>query len=102
MCIRDRGSTLRCAFFRNRQAAGQARALQQGEAVLIHGSLSLYVPRGDLSFIVDFVRPEGTGALQAEFERRQTAYQAEGIFAPERKRPLPRFPERVGVVTSAS
>jgi len=66
----------------------------------VYGSLSLYEQRGELSFVVDFVQAEGAGVLAAEFERRRAAFEAEGLFALERKRPLPRFPRRVGVVTS--
>ena len=94
----DRGA-LRCAFFRNRNA-GQRDRLENGASYLVHGSLSLYEVRGELSFVVEFVQPEGVGALQAEFERRKARFEEEGLFAPERKRALPRFPERVGVVTS--
>ena len=97
--LKDGSAALRCAFFRNRQA-GQGDRLGEGLAMVVHGALSLYEPRGDLSLVVDFVQPEGTGALAAEFERRRAALEAEGLFAPERKRPLPRFPERIGVVTS--
>jgi exodeoxyribonuclease VII large subunit len=96
----DRGA-LRCAFFRNRNV-GQRTPLAEGSSVVVYGSLSLYEPRGELTFIVDFVQPEGTGSLAAEFERRRAAFEAEGLFAPERKRPLPTYPERIGVVTSES
>lgn len=92
-------SGLRCVFFRNR-IMGQRDRLTNGAAVAIHGSLSLYEQRGELSFQVDFVQPAGTGALAAEFERRKAQFEAEGLFAPERKRALPRFPRRIGVVTS--
>lgn len=97
--LKDATSALRCAFFRNRNL-GQRTQLEEGMSVVVYGSLSVYEQRGELSFIVDFVQPEGTGALAAEFERRKAALEAEGLFAPERKRPLPRFPQRIGVVTS--
>jgi exodeoxyribonuclease VII large subunit len=99
--LKDERGALRCVFFRNRNV-GLRTALADGQSVVVYGSLSLYEQRGDLSFVVDFVQPEGTGALAAEFERRREAFEAEGLFAPERKRPLPAFPERVGVVTSAT
>ena len=99
--LKDAHGALRCAFFRT-QNAGQRERVEDGTALVVHGSLSLYEARGDLSLIVDFVQPEGTGALQAEFERRRASFEAEGLFAPERKRPLPRFPHRIGVVTSPS
>ena len=97
--LKDDRSALRCVFFRNR-SAGQRDRVESGVSLVVHGSLSLYEPRGEISFIVDFVQPEGTGALAAEFERRRAQFEAEGLFAPERKQPLPRFPQRIGVVTS--
>ncbi len=97
--LADAGGALRCAFFRNRNA-GQARRLGDGEAVLAYGSLSLYEERGELQLIVDFVQPAGAGAAAAEFERRRARFEQEGLFDPARKRALPRFPRRVGVVTS--
>lgn len=97
--LKDARGALRCAFFRNRNV-GQRTRLEEGASMVVYGSLSLYEQRGDLSFVVDFVQPEGTGALAAEFERRRARFEEEGLFAPERKRALPRFPERVGVVTS--
>jgi exodeoxyribonuclease VII large subunit len=97
--LKDERGALRCAFFRNRNA-GQRQRLENGASYLVFGALSLYEPRGELSFVVEFVQPEGVGALQAEFERRRARFEEEGLFALERKRALPRFPERVGVVTS--
>jgi exodeoxyribonuclease VII large subunit len=97
--IKDRNASLRCVFFRNRNM-GQRERVESGALLVVHGSISLYEQRGELSFQVDFVQPAGVGALAAEFERRRAAFEAEGIFAEERKRPLPRFPGRVGIVTS--
>ncbi len=99
--LKDERGALRCAFFRNRNT-GQRNRLEQGASVLVYGSLSLYEARGDLNFVVDFVQPEGVGMLQAEFERRRQRFEEEGLFATERKRALPRFPQRIGVVTSAT
>ena len=92
---------LRCAFFRQRNI-GQRERLSEGVSVVVYGSLSVYEPRGELSFIVEFVQPEGTGAQAAEFERLRALFEADGLLAPERKRPLPAFPQRIGVVTSAT
>ena len=97
--LKDGSSALRCAFFRNRNT-GQQTPLADGQSVMVYGSLSVYEQRGELSFIVDFVQPEGAGALAAEFERRRAEFEAEGLFALERKRALPVFPQRIGVVTS--
>ncbi len=97
--LKDERGALRCVFFRNKNT-GQRQRLANGAAFLVFGSLSLYEQRGDLSFVVEFVQPEGVGALQAEFERRRARFEEEGLFALERKRRLPRFPHRIGVVTS--
>ncbi|HJM74496.1 MAG TPA: exodeoxyribonuclease VII large subunit [Dehalococcoidia bacterium] len=97
--LKDRNASLRCVFFRNRNM-GQGDRVEGDASLIVHGSMSLYEQRGELSFQVDFVQPAGTGALAAEFERRRAAFEAEGVFAEERKRPLPRFPRRIGVVTS--
>ncbi len=98
--IKDQGGALRCAFFRN-QNINQRSRLQNGASLIVHGQVSFYEQRGDLQMIVDFVQAAGVGALQAEFERRRERFEAEGLFDPARKRRLPRFPRRVGVVTSA-
>lgn len=95
----DAGSALRCVLFRSRNV-GQGQRIDEGLSVVVYGSLSLYEQRGDLSFIVDFVQPEGVGALAAEFERLRARFEEEGLLAVERKRPLPPFPQRVGLVTS--
>ena len=73
---------------------------EDGDQVVAHGRVSFYEVRGDLQFIVDFVQPEGVGALQAEFERLKARLQEEGLFDEGRKRALPRFPRRIGVATS--
>jgi exodeoxyribonuclease VII large subunit len=74
--------------------------LENGAQVLAHGNISFYTDRGDVQLVVDFVQPAGVGARQAEFERLKEKLEAEGLFAEERKRPLPAFPKRIGVVTS--
>ncbi|HRC63417.1 MAG TPA: exodeoxyribonuclease VII large subunit, partial [Dehalococcoidia bacterium] len=81
--LKDGRGALRCAFFRNRNV-GQRDRLHEGASLIVYGSLSLYEQRGDLSFVVDFVQPEGTGALAAEFERRRARFEEEGLFASER------------------
>jgi exodeoxyribonuclease VII large subunit len=97
--LSDGQSALRCAFFRNRNV-GQQQRLAEGLSVVVYGSLSLYEQRGELSFIVEFVQPEGAGALAAEFERLRAKLEDDGLLAAERKRALPAFPQRVGLVTS--
>ena len=92
-------AALSCAFFRR---DNRGMAVQQGDQVLVHGSADIYLPRGSLQIIVDDLRPIGEGVLQAEFERLFRNLSAEGLFNPERKRPLPHYPRRIGVVTSSS
>ena len=70
------------------------------QQVLVRGRVSLYEPRGDYQLIVEHLEEAGVGALQREFERLKARLAAEGLFAPERKRALPRFPRRIGVITS--
>jgi len=100
--LRDANSALRCVSFRRGYGAQTNRLLQDGQQVVAHGRISLYEARGELQFYVDFVQPEGVGALQAEFERLKAKLEGEGLFDETRKRPLPRFPQRIGVATSAS
>ena len=95
--LKDENSQLRCVFFRR---PNMGVALRQGLQVVAHGRVSLYEVRGDLQFYVDFVQPEGIGVLHAQFEHLKAQLEEEGLFDEARKRPLPRFPRRIGVVTS--
>jgi len=97
--LKDQGAALRCVFFRTSNA-GQGDRLEMGASLIAHGKVGVFEQRGELQFVVDFVQPAGVGARQAEFERRRALFEAEGLFDPSRKRELPRFPERIGVVTS--
>ena len=92
-------AALSCAFFRNQNRGVR---VEQGDQVLVHGSADLYLPRGSLQIIVDTLRPIGEGVLQAEYERLFRNLEAEGLFNPDRKRPIPTYPKRIGVVTSPS
>lgn len=73
---------------------------QQGLKVICFGKLDFYPPRGEVKFVVRSLEPKGMGALQLAFEQLKGRLQKEGLFAEERKRPLPVFPERIGLVTS--
>ena len=74
--------------------------LQNGERVLVHGRVALYEQRGDLQLIADFVRPEGVGVEQARLDQLTAKLEADGLFDLTRKRKLPRYPRRIGVITS--
>jgi len=95
--LKDGAYQLRCVMFQ-RQYRGAP--LENGAQVLAHGSVGFYAERGDVQIIADFVQPAGVGARQAEFERLKEKLAAEGLFEEARKRPLPAFPARIGVVTS--
>ena len=95
--LKDPQASLRTVLFRDSMPGFQ---LQDGERILAHGRITIYPQRGELQFVADFVRPEGVGILAAKFEEIRLRLDAEGLFDPARKRPLPRFPRRIGVVTS--
>ena len=99
--LKDSSSSIRCVMWKNR-AQAVSFVLQDGVAVTAHGGLSVYEQRGQYQLYVDALRPRGEGALFQEFQRLKTQLEAEGLFDPERKRPVPTWPKRVGVVTSAS
>ena len=85
------------SLFRGQGGAG---ILENGKSVRAHGRMSFYEPRGSTDFMVDRVIPEGEGALAQELERLKARLAQEGLFEESRKRPLPQFPEIIGVVTS--
>ena len=97
--LKDSAAQLSCVLFRG--AAKENREfLQDGQKLLLHGSLTVYEPRGQYQLVVRAIEPQGVGALQLAFEKLKRKLEAEGLFAPERKRPLPRYPQRLGLVTS--
>ena len=96
--LRDAGATLRCVMFRGGGVG--ADLIEEGSAVIAHGRVALYEPRGDLQLIADVVQPEGVGELQLKLEELKVRLEKEGLFEESRKRSLPRFPVRLGVVTS--
>lgn len=99
--LKDAGAQLSCVLFRGASVPASRRAgLKDGQKVDLHGEISVYEPRGQYQLIVRDVELQGIGALQAAFERMKAALAAEGLFDPALKRPLPRFPRRIGVVTS--
>ena len=95
--LKDRESLLRCVMFRGMQGA---ELLSEGDSVSAHGKITFYTRGGTTDFMVDLAMPEGVGELALELERLKQKLAAEGLFENSRKRPLPRFPKRVGVVTS--
>ncbi len=99
--VKDAESQLRCVLFRSARGGDRGGSLlKNGDAFILHGKVSLYPARGELQVVVDLVQPAGAGALQLEYERLKAQLEEEGLFDPSRKRPLPVFPQRIGVVTS--
>jgi len=99
--LKDREAQLRCAMFRQRNQLARF-APREGQLVLARGRVSLYEPRGDYQLLVEHLEDAGAGALQRAFEELRARLAAEGLFAADRKRPLPAAPGRVGVITSAT
>lgn len=99
--LKDSGAQIRCAMFRQRNLLA-GLAPKDGQQVLVRGRISLYEPRGDYQLIVEHLEDAGQGALKREFERLKFRLAAEGLFSQERKRPLPRLPRRIGLITSPS
>ena len=95
--LKDRDSLLRCVMFRGMKGA---ELLSEGDSVSAHGKITFYTRGGTTDFMVDLAMPEGVGELTLELERLKQKLAAEGLFETSRKRQLPRFPEKVGVVTS--
>ena len=75
-------------------------ALEAGMRIVVFGSANIYAPRGDLSFKVRAMELTGEGVLKKRYEELKKKLAAEGVFAEERKRPVPEYPERIGIVTS--
>jgi exodeoxyribonuclease VII large subunit len=110
--LKDEGAQLRCVMFRSAGSLQSRRAalfsplgvasvtLRNGMAVLARGRLSVYETRGDLQLVVEEVEEAGVGMLHLRFEQLKRRLQEEGLFEEERKRPLPRWPQVVGILTS--
>jgi len=99
--LKDSEASLRCVMWRS-DAARQIQLPSEGEAVEAHGRISVYEAGGQYQLYADSLRPAGEGALFQEFVRRKKRLEAEGLFDPRRKRPLPEWPEHIGLVTSPS
>jgi exodeoxyribonuclease VII large subunit len=97
--LKDAGAQLSCVLF-SREKVAQRELLADGQKVLLQGEVTVYEARGQYQLIVRAVELQGVGALQAAFEKLKQKLAAEGLFAAERKRALPRYPQRIGLVTS--
>lgn len=97
--LKDAGAQLSCVLFRN-EAVPHRELMQDGQKVLLQGEITVYEARGQYQMLVRAVELQGIGALQLKFEQLKQKLAAEGLFAAERKRSLPRYPQRLGLVTS--
>jgi len=97
--IKDEAAQLRCAMFRQRNLLARFTP-KDGMRVLLRGRISLYEARGDYQFLADHIEEAGEGALRRRFEQLKAKLAAEGLFDTQRKRPLPKLPRRIGVITS--
>ena len=97
--LKDAAAQVKVAMFKqaNRNAAFVPR---NGQQVLIRARISVYEPRGEYQLLVDFIEPAGDGLLRQQYEMLKAKLTAEGLFAPERKKPLPSRVQRIGVITS--
>ncbi len=99
LTLKDAQAQLRAVIWRG--VAGRLDfELQDGQEVVCRGDLDVYPPRGSYQLVIRSIEPLGLGALQLALKRLQQRLAAEGLFEAERKRPLPRFPRRIGFVTS--
>lgn len=97
--LKDEVAALRCACFRMQNRLIRF-APEDGLTVSARGRLSIYEARGEYQLVVEYLEPVGVGALQLAFEQLKSKLAAEGLFDPERKRPLPLLPRWIGIVTS--
>jgi exodeoxyribonuclease VII large subunit len=98
--LKDAGSQIACVLFAGQTAQLRSMNFADGVQVQLQGSLTVYEPRGNYQIIVRRIQERGVGALQAKFEELKRRLDAEGLFDSTKKRPLPKFPRRIGVVTS--
>src|SRR5947199_4478098 len=97
--LKDQRAQISCVIWRDTMAPLR-QPLADGAQVQVYGTVTVYETRGQYQLNVQILQPRGVGVLQAKFEALKRKLEAEGLFAPERKRPLPKFPRRIGIVTS--
>ena len=99
LSLKDESAVLRGVIWRN--TAGRINfPLEDGTEVMCRGDIDVYAPRGSYQIVLRHIEPRGEGALQQALRRLQANLQSEGLFDPEHKQPLPKFPRRIAVVTS--
>src|ERR1700751_3434383 len=100
--LKDHRAQISCVIFRGNNLPPPKKPLADGAQIQVYATLTLFEARGQYQLNVQILQPRGQGLLQAKFEALKRKLEAEGLFAQERKRALPRFPHRVGIVTSPS
>ena len=98
--LKDDRAQLACVMFARSYGAQTRMSLADGMQVQVYGQVTVYEARGQYQLIIRLLQPKGQGVLQAKFEALKQKLQAEGLFDPDRKRSLPKFPRRVALVTS--
>lgn len=101
LALKDESSQIRAVVWRSTAERLKFR-LEDGQAVVCFGRIDVYAPRGTYQIVIDRIEPQGVGALQIAFQQLYERLSKEGLFDAEKKRPLPRFPMRIGFVTSPS
>src|SRR6266446_6851495 len=99
--LKDQRAQISCVIWRDTMAPLR-KPLADGAEVQVYGTVTVFEARGQYQLNVQILQPRGVGLLQAKFEALKRRLEADGLFAPERKRPLPKFPRRIGIVTSPS
>src|SRR3989441_1315146 len=99
--LKDVRAQIACVIFRNTMAPLR-QPLVDGAQVQVYGNVSVFEARGQYQLSVQILQPRGLGLLQAKFEALKRKLEAEGLFKQSRKKPLPKFPRRIGIVTSPS
>src|SRR2546422_5080001 len=97
--LKDQRAQISCVIWRDAMPPLR-QPLADGAQVQVYGTVTVFEVRGQYQLNVQILQPRGVGLLQAKFEALKRKLEAEGLFAPERKRPLPKFPRRIGIVTS--
>jgi len=99
--LKDQRAAISCVIFRNTLPPG-GPPISDGAQVQVYGNVSVFEARGQYQLSVQILQTRGAGLLQAKFEALKRKLEAEGLFDPARKRPLPKFPKRIGIITSPS
>jgi len=99
--LKDQRAAISCVIFRNTLPPG-GQPISDGAQVQVYGNVSVFEARGQYQLSVQILQTRGAGLLQAKFEALKRKLEAEGLFDPGRKRALPKFPKRIGIVTSPS